>query len=121
MLGLIFGRNSGLACVELTLGRFRLDIDCRDGSDLLGTGPLGEGIAIVRGLGAMGVRSAAGVDRGSINGVPLAEMIGLAVLRILVSMRFILGRGCRAGWAASGREISSINSSGTSNWAWPIN
>jgi hypothetical protein len=117
MLGLIFGRNSGLACVELTLGRFRLDIEARDGSDLLGTGPLGEGIARVRGLGAtdMGVRSAAGVDRGSIDGVTLAEMIGLAVLRTLVSMRFIVGRGCRAGWAASGREISSITSSGISN------
>ena len=88
MLGLIFGRNSGLACVELTLGRFRLDIDERDGSDLLGTGPLGEGIAMVRGLGAtdIGVRSTAGVDRGSINGVPCAEMTGLTVSRTLVSM-----------------------------------
>jgi hypothetical protein len=122
MLGLIFGRNWGLACVEATLGRFRLDIDDLDGSDLFGTGPLGDGMATVRGLIATdaGVRSAA--DRGSKDGVPCAEKTGLAVLvRRLVSMRLTLGRGCTAGVAASGRAMSSMISSCTSSCAWPVN
>lgn len=117
MLGLILGRSWGLACVELTLGRFRLEIDDLDGSDRLGKGPLGDGIAIVRGLIATdpGVRSVA-ADRGSKDGVKLAEIAGLgALVRILVSMRFTFGRGCMAGAAASGREISSMISSCASN------
>lgn len=104
--------------MELTLGRFRLDIEDLDGSDLFGTGPLGDGMATVRGLIAMdaGVLSAA--DRGSKDGVPCAEITGLTVLvRRLVSMRLTLGRGCVGGAAASGRAMSSIISSCISSCA----
>lgn len=96
ILGLIFGRSCGLACVELTLGRFRLDIEDLDGSDLFGTGPLGDGMATARGLRTTeppGVCSA-GVSRGSNDGVTLAEIAGLAVpMCTAVSMRLTLGRG----------------------------
>lgn len=109
MLGLIFGRNCGLACVELILGRFLLVTEERVGSDLFGIGPLGEGMATVRGLIAadsLGVRST-GADRGSKDGVTT----GLEVLvRTVVSMRLIVGRGCEE-VAASGSVMSSIVSS----------
>jgi hypothetical protein len=120
MLGLILGRSCGLACVELRLPRFRLDAALD--SDLRGTGPLGDGIAAVRGLGAMealwGWSYAAG--EGANNGVPLVEIDGV---RMAVSMRLGFGRCC-CGAAASGREISSMISSGKSDcasWAWPRN
>jgi hypothetical protein len=80
MLGLILGRKLGLACVELRLCRF-LPIGPSLGvSDFFPTGPLGEGMAIVRGLGAMELafRSRAGADFGSIDGVILADVTGVA-------------------------------------------
>lgn len=114
MLGLIFGRNWGLACVELTLGRFRLDTEALDCSGFFGSRALGEGMATVRGLGAtdpQGVRSE-GAGRGSKDGVTFAESAGLTVsVRTLVSMRLSLGRDWKDGVAASGREISSMISS----------
>jgi hypothetical protein len=79
--------------VELTLGRLRLEIDDRDGSDRFGTGPLGDGMAIVRGLKAIDPVRSVAADRGSNMGVNLAEIAGLdalvldALMRILVSMR----------------------------------
>jgi hypothetical protein len=106
MLGLIFGRSCGLACVEDTLGRFRLEIEDRDGSDLFGIGPLGDGIAAV--LGLMGTDPLAGPDLASSKGVKFAEMAGLA--RRLVSMRLIFGRACEVA-TASGKVISSMVSS----------
>lgn len=76
--------------MELTLGRFRLEIDDRDGSDRFGTGPLGDGMAIVRGLKATDPVLSVAADLGSKEGVKLAEIAGLgALVRILVSMRLI--------------------------------
>jgi hypothetical protein len=104
MLGLILGRSCGLACVELRLGRFR-DEALED--SFRGTGPLGDGIAVVHGLGA---REA---DEGSKAGVPFVDSDGV---RIEVSIRLTLGRSC-VDVAASGKEISSISSSGISDSA----
>lgn len=104
--------------MELTLGRFRLDIEVLDGSDRFGANPMGDDMATVHGLIAIdaGVLSAA--DRGPKDGVPCAEMTGLAVLvRRLVSMRLTLWRGCMGGVAASGRAMSSMISSCISSCA----
>lgn len=45
MLGLILGRRAGLAWEELTLCLLRVVVEDLD-SDFLGTGPLGDGIAL---------------------------------------------------------------------------
>ena len=91
MLGLILGRNCGLACVELKLPRLRLDAALD--SDLLGTGPLGDAIAPERGLGAREIFEwwsyAAG--EGANSGVPPVEIDGV---RMAVSIRLGLGRCC---------------------------
>lgn len=90
MLGLILGLKLGLACVELRLCRF-LPIGPSLGvSDFFAIGPLGEGMAIVRGLGAMEVRfrSITGADLGSNDGVILAVVTGVAEPDFMaVSMR----------------------------------
>ena len=120
MLGLILGRNCGLACVELKLPRFRLDAALD--SDFRGIGPLGDGIAVVDGLGAMealwGWSYVA--EEVANKGVPLVEIDGV---RTAVSMRLGFGRRC-CGAAASGRDMSSMISSGNSasaSWALPRN
>ena len=96
--------------MELILGRFRLDAVLE--SDFRGTGPLGDGIAAVRGLGA--IEALRGLsyeaDEGSKKGVPFVEIDGV---RTAVSMRLGFGRSCE-GAAASGSDISSIMSSGNS-------
>lgn len=78
MLGLILGRKLGLACVELRLGRFRLEGPSLGVSDFLPTGPLGEGMAMERGLGAteLTLRSIFGVGFISRPGVMLADVAG---------------------------------------------
>lgn len=78
MLGLILGRNCGLGWVELKPCRFLPNEAAFDGSDFLGVSPLGDGMAIVRGLGAieLGRRSAV-ADLGSKDGVVLAGVAGL--------------------------------------------
>lgn len=132
MLGLIFGRNCGLGCAELKLGRLRLFAGPRLGvSDFLATGPLGDGMASDRGLGAIDggwLRLTIGADLGSRAGVALVDAAGVGTpAGTAVSIRAILGRGptlcdVATGAAASGSEISVIVSSvsGTS-FAWPMN
>lgn len=127
MLGLIFGRRLGLAWVELKLCRFLAMGPSLGVSDFLAMGPLGEGMATVRGLGAIELefRSTMEADLGSTDGVRLSEVRGVAdPLEIVVSMREIWGReNCDAGAAASGRTTSSMMSSYDSDetsLAWPV-
>ena len=90
MLGLILGRKLGLACVELRLGRFRFEGPNLGVSDFLATGPLGEGMAMVRGLGAMEPALRSVFEAGLISraGVMLADVAGDAgSVRMEVSMR----------------------------------
>lgn len=71
MLGLMRGRNAGLACVELMLCLLRV-VDAFV-SVFLATGPLGDGIALERGPGVSepeGWR-----DSGSIDGVFVADLL----------------------------------------------
>lgn len=79
MLGLILGRNCGLGCAELKLGRFRLLEGPSLGvSDFLAIGPLGDGIASDRGLGATELEGlATGADLGSSAGVALVDAAGV--------------------------------------------
>lgn len=101
--------------MELILGRFRLEGPSLGVSDFLATGPLGEGMAMERGLGATepALRSVFGAGFISRTGVLLADGAGEAApARIEVSMRLTWGRDrCAAGVVASGRAISSMISS----------
>lgn len=113
ILGLILGRNGGLIC-ELRLCRLRDMPPPRD-SGFFATGPLGDGMATVRGLGATedvpGARSTIDPERGSIDGVTLADVAGLPTA--LWTREDDDGRDCArtSGLAASGSTMSSITSS----------
>lgn len=113
------GRICGLGCAELRLGRFLLDGPSLGVPDFLAIGPLGDGMATDRGLGATGA------DLGSNAGVALVDAAGVGTPEwIVVSIRAIFGRG-PADIEASGRTTSVIISSceslpGTS-FAWPVN
>lgn len=88
MLGLILGRRLGLGCDELRLWRFRAMGPNLGVSDFLPTGPLGDGMAMVRGLGATEPGGRSGADLGSRFGVVLTPEAGDGtVVRTAVSMR----------------------------------
>ena len=131
MLGLIFGRRFGLGWDELRLCRFLPNGPSLGVSDFLPTGPLGEGIATVRGLGAteLDVRSPKGVGLGSRAGATTDDVTGdrasVRTFRREVSMRATCDwEKWVVGVAASGRitssMISSCDSDDTGPDAWPI-
>ena len=100
-------------------------------SAFLATGPLGDGMASDRGLGAIDggwLRLHTGADLGSRAGVALVDAAGVGTpAGTVVSIRAILGRGsalCGAatGAAASGSEISVMVSSVSGpSFAGPVN
>lgn len=103
MLGLILGLNAGLAWAELTLWRFLVTLLLGLGSALLSaTGPLGEAIARILGLGVTDL-----VPDLSGASACFGRKVGVwSFVMVLVDV------ACSGFSTGSGSEISSIASSG---------